>query len=423
MVIPVKTTTAGAFRIEARLGSNGALMWSSTTDYVLPAHNWVPPYNLVLTEANRVYAPGAGGKLFYRDDVDSTTGNIQMAVFYGANTYQAATATFNSTVYINTPLTADSQGNVFFGFIVTGTNPANLRSGIARVAADGTGTWVAASVAANDINIGKVAMNAAPALSRDGSTLYVAVNTSPPTGGFRSGYLLALNSLTLATQARVALVDPSTNAAAWITDDSTASPTVGPDGDVYYGVLEPDGTSHNDRGWLLHFNSTLTQTKIPGSFGWDDTASIVPASAVSSYTGTSTYLLMTKYNNYYGAGTGNGINNIAILDPFVSQADTIAGIPVMKEILVRASPTLDVTAPAPAVTEWCINTAAIDPLTHSVLVNNEDGVLYRWDLSNNTFSETIRLTNGIFEAYTPTIIGPSGIVYAMSDAVLYAIGQ
>jgi hypothetical protein len=56
-------------------------------------------------------------------------------------------------------------------------------------------------------------------------------------------------------------------------------------------------------------------------------------------------------------------------------------------------------------------------------VNNEDGVLYRWDLSTNTFSESIRLTNGIFEAYTPTIIGPDGAVYAMSNAVLYAIGQ
>jgi hypothetical protein len=66
--------------------------------------------------------------------------------------------------------------------------------------------------------------------------------------------------------------------------------------------------SHNDRGWLLHFNSDLTQTKIPGSFGWDDTASIVPASLVPSYTGKSQYLLMTKYNNYCGVGTGNGLN-------------------------------------------------------------------------------------------------------------------
>ena len=38
-----------------------------------------------------------------------------------------------------------------------------------------------------------------------------------------------------------------------------------------------------------------------GSFGWDDTASIVPTSMVPSYAGTSAYLLMTKYNNYGGA--------------------------------------------------------------------------------------------------------------------------
>jgi hypothetical protein len=134
---------------------------------------------------------------------------------------------------------------------------------------------------------------------------------------------------------------------------------------------------------------------------------------------------MTKYNNYLGVGTGNGQNRIAVLDPFRSQTDDISGIPEMAEVLTKLGATPDPEAPgvANAVTEWCINTAAIDPLTHSALVNNEDGVLYRWDLSTNTFSESIRLTNGIFEAYTPTIIGPDGAVYAMSNAVLYAIGQ
>ena len=95
-------------------------------------------------------------------------------------------------------------------------------------------------------------------------TLYIAVNSAAD--GF--GYLVALDSRTLATLHVVRLKDVvNTGSDATMTDNGTASPTVGPDGDVYYGVLEyPQGSNHY-RGWLLHFNSTLTQTKIPGAFG------------------------------------------------------------------------------------------------------------------------------------------------------------
>ena len=87
------------------------------------------------------------------------------------------------------------------------------------------------------------------------------------------------------------------------------------------------------------------------------------------------------------------------------------------------SPTADARNPPSGLTEWCINSAAVDPLTKSVIVNNDDGILYRWDLSTNTLSESIRLNSGIGQAYTPTVIGPDGMVYAMNNAVLFAIGQ
>ena len=65
-----------------------------------------------------------------------------------------------------------------------------------------------------------------------------------------------------------------------------------------------------------HFDKTLGTSKIPGAFGWDTTASIVPRSLVPSYQGTSQYLVFTKYNNYVGVGPGgNGHDKIAILDP------------------------------------------------------------------------------------------------------------
>ena len=150
----------------------------------------------------------------------------------------------------------------------------------------------------------KVSYNCAPASSGDGTTLYVAVNNIPTanSGSFGHGRLCALDSASLAMKSSVFLNDPrSTTAsplAAAVTDDSSASPTVGPDGDVYYGVLEGNFPSNNDRGWLLHYSGDLLTAKLPGAFGWDDTASVVPASAVPSYTGPSAYLLLTKYNNY-----------------------------------------------------------------------------------------------------------------------------
>jgi hypothetical protein len=421
VIVPVKTGAAGGFRIEARLGSNGLLLWSADTDYVLPAHNWVPSFNPCITAANRVYVPRSGGRLLYRDDVDAASGAIQTAVFYGAAAYAAAPATYDSVIRINTPLTADAAGNVYFGFLALGANPVGLVSGIARLAADGSGTWVAAGAAAGDPAIAQVAMNCAPALSADGATLYVAVNT-PPGSGRQSGYLLALDSTTLATRAVVRLTDPVTSSPAWVNDNGTSSPTVGPDGDVYFGVLEANAPAHNFRGWLLHFDATLATRRTPGSFGWDVTVSIVPAAMIPSYMGPSAYLLATKYNNYGGAGTGDGRNRVAVLDPNQTRADSIAGIPVMRELLTQLGPTADPGYPG-GVKEWCINTAAVDPATGSVLVNNEDGRLYRWHLPTDRFSESIVLTSGLAAAYTPTLIGPDGTVYAINNAVLFAVGQ
>jgi len=99
---------------------------------------------------------------------------------------------------------------------------------------------------------------------------------------------------------------------------------------------------------------------------------------------------------------------------------------VMKAILTIAGPTPDseFIAQFPnAVREWCINTAAVDPSTKSVMVNSEDGKLYRWDLTTNTLSQAITLSAGVGEAYTPTAIGSDGTVYAINYAVLNAVGS
>ncbi len=425
VVVPIKVGVAGIFRIEARSGGNGALIWSYDSDYLLPPFSWIPAYDLTLAAAAadgsapaRLYAAGAGGKLLMRDAPDQSDGTFQTAVFYGAAAYAAASAKLDDTVRINTPITLDSQRNAFFGFQVTGANPVGLVSGIARVSASGAGSWITARDAAGDPAIEKVATSSAPALSADEQTLYVAVNTGAPG---QPAYLLALDSQTLAARARASLVDPASGAPAIVSDDSTASPTIGPDGDVYLGVLESAG--HDGRGWMLHFDSTLATQKLPGSFGWDDTPSIVPAAMVASYAGSSPYLLMTKYNNYGGFGpSGDGANRVAILDPNAGQTDSYSSVTVMQEVLTMLGPTPDPAVPG-GVKEWCINSAAVDPATSSVLVNSEDGILYRWDLSSNQLSQQIRLTNGLGEAYTPTAVGADGAVYAISNATLFVVGR
>jgi hypothetical protein len=419
VIVPVKSGPDN-FRVDAHNQKTGALLWRLATGYQAPFANFLPGFGPVLSQG-KLYLPAAGGTVLVRDNPDQATGHVSRLVFYGVQNFNANPQAYN-TVMINTPITADTNGNIYFGFVVEGTTPIGLQSGLARISPTGVARFVTASFAANDSLINKVDMSCAPALSPDGKMLYVGVNSFD----FGFGYLLALDSRTLRTITAVRLADPSTGFDAAISDESSASPTVGPDGDVYFGVLEDPFPLHNDRGWLLHFSADLTQQKLPGSFGWDDTPSIVPASLVPSYHGASTYLLMSKYNNYASISTGDGVNKIAILDPNATEADPIfPSVTVMNEVLTIKGVSPDPKFPniPGAVREWCINAAAIDPITKSVLANSEDGKLYRWDLTSNSFTQVITLSPGIGEAYTPTLIGSDGTAFAINDAVLFALGR
>src|SRR6202142_152786 len=415
VIFPVKTGN-NSFRVDAVSGATGKKIWQLNTGWQAPGASFVPGLGSTIS-GSTLYVPDIAGRVISRPNPDLAKQKASKLYFYGVKNFKKNQAAYKANVQINTPLTTDAAGNIFFGFDILGSTPLNLKGGLARIGTDGTGTWVSAASLSGDASIFEVSMSAAPALSLDGSMVYVSVDN----GDY--GYLVAVNSVTLAPINKVLMKDPSSGQTAIIFDASSASPTVGPDGDVYFGVIENPFPNHNDRGWLLHYNADLTQTKIPGSFGWDDTASVVPSSMVPSYTGTSTYLLMTKYNNYCGAGTGNGKNEIAILDPNATEKDPILpSTMVMKEVLTHLGVTPDADCPG-GVREWCINTAAIDPFTKSVMANSEDGNLYRWDLTTNTFTEVIRLSRGIGEAYTPTVIGADGTVYAINEAILDAVGK
>ena len=172
--------------------------------------------------------------------------------------------------------------------------------------------------------------------------------------------------------------------------------------------------------------SRMQKTRVK-ELGWDNTAAVVPAAAVPSYTGTSSYLLFSKYNDYAGFDGGTGVNRIAVLDPNATMVEPHAssnGTLVMKIVLAVAGPTPDpdqLPQYPDAVFEWCINAAAVDPVTRAVMVNSEDGRVYRWDLATNTLSQAVTLSPGAFEAYTSTQIGPDGTVYATNSAILNAV--
>ena len=432
VLVPVKTAING-FRVDVFDGTLGAAKYTLTSDYILPSHSWIPTYNPALAMVAgtpRLYYAGAGGTVWYVDNPDSNSHGLPTRVaFFGTSAYSNNISGFNSTVFVNTPITADSKGNVYYGFRVQGTAPAPLStsmSGFVRVDSTGNAVHVLANQAANNSSITNDSHNSAPALSIDESTVYVVAKQS--TGWSYNGYLLGLDSTTLTNKYRVLLKDPRSGRNAGILDDSTASPMVAPDGDVYLGVFSnPDNGS---RGFLLRFSGDLSVTKTPGGFGWDYTPAFVPSSVVPNYTGPSSYLIFSKYNYYAGLGGGDGVNRIALLDPNVTQMDghpSASGPVEMREVMTTMGVTPDPeyygsTYPY-AIREWCINSAAVNPATHSIFTPSEDGSIYRWNLSENSLSQTLKLGSGIGEPYVPTVIGGDGTVYTLNGGTLFAMGN
>ena len=412
VVVPVKTTASGGFQIAALSGADGAQLWTASSNYVVPPNTgtWFPSYGPALTSAGLLYYPGADGSV-YRLNVHSAQGGPAPArlSFYNGP--------LDSHVYIDTPITSDLAGNIYFGYEVAGTPslPELGTGGIARVSASGVGSFVSAAAATGDPSMSKAVENCGPAVSADGASVYIAMNSQ----SLGTGYLLQLNSSTLATIGKVVPIDAMSGQNAPLRDDGTSSPVLGPDGDVYFGAFDKAGTS---RGWLEHYSANLATTKTPGGFGWDNTPTVVPASMVSSYHGTSPYLLMSKYNNYV-EHNGAGQNMIAILDPNAPTTDDQRANPtgaiIMQTVLTQLGPT---PSPEGGVYEWCDSNAVVDPATDSVLITSEDGRLYRWNLTTNTLTESITLGSGLDQAYTPTLIGPDGGVYAMSNGLLSGVG-
>ena len=222
-------------------------------------------------------------------------------------------------------------------------------------------------------------------------------------------------------------VDPGTNepGPGRVFDDATSSPTVAPDGSIYFGAL----TVYNyGQGHLMHFSA---QGAFLGAFGfgWDTTPAI--------YTHNGTYSVITK-NNHYSGGSYCGVEAFC-------PSDRTASNPASPEayFITRLSPSLVIewnfqntnmlsckrddqgnitcTSDHPHGFEWCVNAVAVDS-NGVIYANSEDGNLYAIR-PDGTLKQNIFQQSALGAAYTPASLGNDGKIYSQNSGRLFVVGQ
>jgi hypothetical protein len=225
-------------------------------------------------------------------------------------------------------------------------------------------------------------------------------------------------------------VDPAQNTrpGARVIDDSSSSPTVAPDGSIFYGAYTRYDFA---RGHLLHFDSN-GQYLGAYSFGWDSTPAI--------YQHGSTYSVVIKDNEYGGGPQFGSYCNDDVLCPprqngpfFITQLNPHLNVEWKfqnnntqactrnPDGTITCVPNTSGNQWANIGFEWCINAPVVDS-NGVVYANSEDGNLYAIN-QGGTLKANIFLQLAIGAAYTPLAIGPDGLIYTENEGHLIVVGQ
>lgn len=449
--------------------------WTSTSDWKpVPAGTtgFEPVFHAALSD-HYVYMPGAGGTVL---ELDRATGAIvrrlgQFDVTLDPNIYVTGPLTLadDQTLFYNTiklpapqPWAGDHQG----AWLVRVTPDGNairrlyqeLVPGAPAPTAQCTNSFPGSQLpwppspnaVAPTVTCGsqRAGLNVAVALGPDG-TVYTASRTHLTS---RWGWLVAVNrDLTpkWATSLRnrfndgcnVLLppngtpggcragattgVDPSDNqpGSGLISDDSTASPVVAPDGSIYLGTYS---RYNHSQGHTVRVSST-GQFQAAYPFGWDVTPAV--------YQHDGTFSVVTKENRYVGVGTYCGDPSWCPPERVPGDDDgyyiTQLGPALNVEWKFKSTNTescerlpngeLSCVSNRPEGFEWCVNALAVDA-RGTVFVNSEDGHLYAIN-QGGTLRDRLFLQAALGAAYTPLSLGADGKIYTQNAGHLFAVGS
>lgn len=463
------------------VGNNLVQQWNFESDWK-PVPNadlvlfFEPVFHAALS-GNFVYVPGAGGTVF---KVRKSNGNVVTRY----NPFSSGQGLSDNTFVIS-PISVDAEGNIYYTAIKMRRNDPwfgdPINSWLVRIKPNGdirkerfTDLVIGATPENEPCEVGfpdngeplppspdavaptfrcgpvRPAINAAPAIGPDGTIVIVARNHVVS----RYGYIVALNpnlstkwvastrhilndgcNITLPPNGspggcRVGTTtgfDPETNSlpSGRVNDNSTSSPVIAPDGSVIYGSQ----TRYNyGQGHLLRYSST-GQFIAAYQFGWDVTPAI--------YKHNGTYSIITKENRY-------NIGSYCAL-PSVCPPDRNATTPNDPEAyyITQLSPNMTVEwqykntntqtctrNPDNSITcvddtpfsfEWCVNGVAVDQ-NGVVYANAEDGNVYAIN-QGGTLKRRLFLKNALRSAYTPTVLGSDGKIYAQQNGELFVVGR
>jgi len=222
-------------------------------------------------------------------------------------------------------------------------------------------------------------------------------------------------------------VDPATNEPppARVLDDSSSTPTIAPDGSIFYGAY----TLYNwAQGHLMHFSANGDFLN-SFNFGWDSTPAILPHNG--------TYSVIIKNNHYFGGSycidpnwCPSARTSSDLLGPesyFVSSLDPNLHIEWSFQNTNTQSCTRNSDGSITCVSdhpngfEWCVNAPLIDS-TGTVYANSEDGNLYSIG-QGGTLKQRLFQQEAVGAAYTPASMDSSGRIYSENNGVIFVAGK